>query len=125
MRISDWSSDVCSSDLVACDAPWRFAGNEGRAFILADIILDAAAAMRLVRLYPVDLFLGDAVRVVAEAPRIRQGEHLAAKLDDLFRRAGRDIARAGDHRGLAAGSEERRVGEECVSRCISRCGGNH
>src|SRR3546814_9515641 len=57
--------------------------------------------MRLVRLYPVDLFLGDAVRVVDEAPRIRQGEHLAAKLDDLFRRVGRDIARAGDHRGLA------------------------
>src|SRR3546814_16210974 len=57
--------------------------------------------MRLVRLYPVDLFLGDAVRVVDEAPRIRQGEHLAAKLDDLFRRVGRDIARAGDYRGLA------------------------
>src|SRR3546814_6001885 len=29
MRISDWSSDVCSSDLIAKDPPWRAAMGRG------------------------------------------------------------------------------------------------
>src|SRR3546814_11528109 len=94
MRISDWSSDVCSSDL--------------------DLV-----------------------------PRGRMAEHRQAEgrlgdedvaRDDFERRAGRvgaALVVAGDddpfatifHRDLRAaedGSEERRVGKECVSTCRSR-----
>src|SRR3546814_10649706 len=30
MRISDWSSDVCSSDLVATEQGWRTGSNQGQ-----------------------------------------------------------------------------------------------
>src|SRR3546814_17662170 len=36
MRISDWSSDVCSSDLII--ARWRAASGQGRASALADLL---------------------------------------------------------------------------------------
>src|SRR3546814_19591213 len=97
MRISDWSSDVCSSDL------------------------DAAAAFAR----------------IAEAQAI-----FASRGDDsgtnkaelrLWREAGVDAAAAGGwYLELGSGmgatlnrSEERRVGNECVSTCRSRRSPTH
>src|SRR3546814_3322409 len=76
MRISDWSSDVCSSDLLINDVRQVVAG-------------------------------------AAQAVRIALG---ADRQDDRF--GGDGVALRGlDAKG---GSEERRVGKECVSTCRSR-----
>src|SRR3546814_10038368 len=91
MRISDWSSDVCSSDLVLAAKPFathRPPGNEL------------------------------AVELVVEA-----GEREPRRLDMANRC--RDIAVERIHRALAARSEERRVGKECVRSCRSRWSPDH
>src|SRR3546814_7285041 len=95
MRISDWSSDVCASDLVFSDGGDAHTGadavgspgpGEGqRADGADDLVADALAALG---------------RAIAEQHR----EFVAA-----------------DARGhIVARSEERRVGKECVSTCRSR-----
>src|SRR3546814_4592857 len=83
MRISDWSSDVCSSDLAKAD--W-WARKVAR--MPADGIVIAKEAFRLV-----------------EQTQAYQGEETASYLFHAF----------GTNR-----SEERRVGEECVSTCRAR-----
>src|SRR3546814_7971857 len=69
--------------------------------LFRSIFLDPAAAVRLVRLHPIDLVLRDAVGIVNEAARIGQRQHLAARLDDLFGGMRRAIDRARDDRRLA------------------------
>src|SRR3546814_11104451 len=110
MRISDWSSDVCSSDLVPlhhpADGPPPPLGEDLRrdfpGLTLGWHYLDTAAT--------------------AQKPQ--------AVIDAMVNAMGRDYATV--HRGVyarsadmtlayeAARSEERRVGKECVSKCRSR-----
>src|SRR3546814_13777324 len=92
MRISDWSSDVCSSDL----AEQR--GDDIARGIIAPIagILDE----------PVD-----------PERRARGGAGQGFALDDLGLPRAKGEAVAQPHLGR---SEERRVGKECVSTCRSR-----
>src|SRR3546814_14504623 len=94
MRISDWSSDVCSSDLtvlqIAFDVDLAIVGSEARVVGVAGIgigihLEDQALAQFLV---------GKA----AVKPAHEQGGRIAG----------------------APRSEERRVGKECVSTCRSR-----
>src|SRR3546814_16618439 len=97
MRISDWSSDVCSSDLRRCA---RADGGAGRE--------DAGVSALAVRLDWSDL--DDAQRAAALARPTRTvsrelREGVAAILDQV-RARGR--------------SEGRRVGKVCVSTCRSR-----
>src|SRR3546814_14142237 len=96
MRISDWSSDVCSSDLLVAGKGKGPVGN-GEQAILRGVIL------REIRLQPLDEIFHLAV-ADREEQRIAVGE---IAIDD----AG-CIARMR--------SEERRVGKECVSTCRSR-----
>src|SRR3546814_18909173 len=93
MRISDWSSDVCSSDL---GERWLiiFLVDEGKHRF---DITGAQPGRRTWRR-----------RRVAEAWRIADAGHVA---DD------RQIT---DPRHRGRRSEERRVGKECVSTCRSR-----
>src|SRR3546814_6222953 len=96
MRISDWSSDVCSSDLAHA----------------RDVIFFGLAPHRLgLRLDP-----GDAIEA-----RDRAVEHAKRALD-LDREV--DVARRVDDVDPVivpeTRSEERRVGKECVSTCRSR-----
>src|SRR3546814_14839243 len=116
MRISDWSSDVCSSDL-----PWR-GGNRGdqqpgRA---------GAGSGRLARplFHRTDLSGADAPgdRSGASFP-VHPQYRLLARLRSqatLRRRADtRTADGAFDPAALrTSSSEERRVGKECVSQCI-------
>src|SRR3546814_11269551 len=92
MRISDWSSDVCSSDLIKVHAV--DAGNHG----------GRQEHYGGNRKYFDDLVLLD----VDEAERCIHQEV------DLLEQEG-GVAHEGIHR-----SEERRVGKECVSTCRSR-----
>src|SRR3546814_8991129 len=82
MRISDWSSDVCSSDLLALEEL------EGEAEVADSRTADRAPAERV-----------SPVRA----------------LPDHLPRAERRIEPEAGSR-----SEERRVGQECVSTCRSR-----
>src|SRR3546814_12413627 len=93
MRISDWSSDVCSSDLLE-EVTERVLAEIRRSFDLlgAPIYLTASIG-------------------VAQAPDC--GTERAA----LLRKADAALYRAKLEGGR---SEERRVGKECVSTCRSR-----
>src|SRR3546814_3621079 len=92
MRISDWSSDVCSSDLE------RHRNTDGRD-------LENAEA-RLAR---------DARHVVDEQVGRRPDQGAAAGEDgDVGQRDQETLGRKSQR------SEERRVGKECVSKCRSR-----
>src|SRR3546814_14623515 len=92
MRISDWSSDVCSSDLVVAHQEQMIRGHLDRAVIVGDIA------------WPhVDRVEGRAA-----------GQRLAHD-GELEHRAAVRVA------GDETRSEERRVGKACVSTCRSRC----
>src|SRR3546814_19067773 len=100
MRISDWSSDVCSSDLVVealgAHRLGQFVVQLGR-HRLADLLHRALEDRRL-------------ARQLLVAVAFREGDVHRAGLahggtDELLLEAGR--------------SEERRGGEECVSTCRS------
>src|SRR3546814_15436527 len=94
MRISDWSSDVCSSDLK-----------------VADQISDSI----------VDLFLSKdpEARVACETLTTTQLVVLAGEIrcKGVFEN---DAWAPGALEEIEARSAERRVGKECVSRCSSR-----
>src|SRR3546814_20608039 len=90
MRISDWSLDVCSSDLGLRDPE---VGQLHLARVRQQDVRRRDVAMDQLERIAVE---------VALAMRVRErGEHLARDVD-----SGR--------------SEERRVGKECVSTCRSR-----
>src|SRR3546814_11489554 len=96
MRISDWSSDVCSSDLQlsACERSGRFAEL-------------SEAAHPIAQARPVDAEVLDHVhhhvyaRSVVRQRQIKPGEFQMPSAEEVR-------------------SEERRVGKECVSMCRSR-----
>src|SRR3546814_21112486 len=95
MRISDWSSDVCSSDLLRIGAieparPRRGGGDDG-----VHQQADPAAGRRL------DALAGERdAAEPAEAARLTAAAPSSTETSDR--------------------SEERRVGKECVSTCRSR-----
>src|SRR3546814_11384380 len=109
MRISDWSSDVCSSDLVearhqpqidgrkrdACPGRGGNPGEEPRRFV------------RLVVHVEICVEAGESERA---AHRMGQREYPSQPFKMLERPEIDDDRR----------SEERRVGKECVSTCRSR-----
>src|SRR3546814_2090246 len=88
MRISDWSSDVCSSDHSA-----------GQAQSLADLP-GAPVVVRHLDMRHVEMSEG----IVDRIGERRHAAHVGT---------------------LAHRSEERRVGQECVSTCRSRWSPNH
>src|SRR3546814_14725370 len=100
MRISDWSSDVCSSDLAAHEA-FEEAGVTG---------------------IPCPTALGE----YRYAKRRRDGttQNMNVALFPLLFREQADEWPEQDEREPCR-SEERRVGKECVSTCRSRCSPYH
>src|SRR3546814_12431984 len=101
MRISDWSSDVCSSDLfLAIEFPAIPRGN-------------AALLERAVRFYRYVAFAEDDI-----------GFAVALAIGFYF--GNRVGGRGGIRRRIRPWrSEERRVGKECVSTCRSRWSPSH
>src|SRR3546814_10203177 len=101
MRISDWSSDVCSSDLaqvgaevIGIGAAGQHAAGQQRAVIVA-----VAVGCHGIEL--------DQLGADIAAPALAMHDGMA------------QLAETGDE-DLARRSEERRVGKECVSTCRSR-----
>src|SRR3546814_13403196 len=97
MRISDWSSDVCSSDLIRG--------------VVTVFSVDKFPRM-------VDYVVPSGVRI-GDADRVRLGAHLASGTTVMHE--GFVNFNAGTlGNSMVERSEERRVGKECVSTCRSR-----
>src|SRR3546814_14547334 len=97
MRISDWSSDVCSSDLTG---KTLFASTIARALDVPFVVVDATS--------------------LTEAGYV--GEDVESIITKLLQAADGNVEKA--QKGIIyvdeIRSEERRVGTECVSTCRSR-----
>src|SRR3546814_14823069 len=124
MRISDWSSDVCSSDLHADIDQLLSEGARSGQILLEDINADLMAQSQggnfrhrwdglSVRLAD-DLRQGKAVPRKRIAPGSRRTSWIRRQLIRLRRKMSRQ-----SHAPFLR-SEERRVGKECVSTCRSR-----
>src|SRR3546814_16827000 len=99
MRISDWSSDVCSSDL------------HGHVLPAPDLVeLEVAALEAAVLL---EVHRGAGAVVVDRPSRLQRRDALGAGGDAVSR----SVA---DPPDMLLRSEERRVGKECVSPCRAR-----
>src|SRR3546814_14611573 len=107
MRISDWSSDVCSSDLLCQERAER----EG--WMIADSYADAAISGSSMILRP-------AVQKLLADAQAGKFDIVVAEALDRVSRDQVDVATFYKHR-----SEERRVGKECVSTCRSRWSPEH
>src|SRR3546814_18469378 len=108
MRISDWSSDVCSSDLL--HRYYRQLARYACAFaLLADVSM-ALLGGSLKRRERLSARLGD----------ILSQMYLASAVLKRFEDDGRQAADAPLAHWSLPRSEERRVGKECVSTCRSR-----
>src|SRR3546814_15218040 len=105
MRISDWSSDVCSSDLLYA----LVAGPSCRKGLGRPL-----TRTRRTHAAHLDLRRPALARSGGVWPLLRGGLRLACR-----RPARRDVP---PHR---ASSDERRVGKECVSTCRSRWSPSH
>src|SRR3546814_12567738 len=102
MRISDWSSDVCSSDLAA----WLQADARNGALTMAAFGLGTLPMM-----LPLT-WSGARMRLWLQHGRWRITAALLILLAGLLTMAAPWL--------MHVRSEERRVGEECVSTCRSR-----
>src|SRR3546814_10210806 len=110
MRISDWSSDVCSSDLEGSANDHTILGlDQGVVVAVPGPGLGELGVQLIeqVRNAPVDVF-ATIVRMHPTDAKGEAGEHLFEYRQEI--RLGDALAR----------SEERRVGKECVSTCRSR-----
>src|SRR3546814_14856627 len=121
MRISDWSSDVCSSDLFVVEPMAK------QPVAAAPDILDAVIVARqplVVAAAPP--FGGDAPGPFVAAHRMKRpapAEALRRAVGDLgdhLARPRRIEVPEGTRRRLAGRSEERQVGQECVSTGCTR-----
>src|SRR3546814_5335562 len=94
MRISDWSSDVCSSDL--------------------DTVLGPSLGFEFLRHSGIEYDQSRTVRQSSRRIRLGRNQFLRVLLGQQFdARRNHDAVRV-------LRSEERRVGKECVSTCRSR-----
>src|SRR3546814_17736439 len=103
MRISDWSSDVCSSDLLT-DGAYHDVDSSALAFEICarGAMREAAAKSGIKLLEPI-------MKVEVVTPE----EYLGDVIGDMN-------SRRGQIQGTDSRSEERRVGKECVSTGRSR-----
>src|SRR3546814_18994911 len=114
MRISDWSSDVCSSDLTV------FAGLPDDARLLCVGAGTGAEIAHLAQRFPGWRFLAldpapgmlDACRARVERDGFADRCEFPAGLVDT-------LSDAASFDGATCRSEVRRVGNECVSPCMS------
>src|SRR3546814_18101375 len=109
MRISDWSSDVCSSDLLKSTSGLLVRADGRRLDVLHVMRGSPAAATG---------WQGGEAICSIDGKAIPQDYRRSAIASWSVGRPGRTVA-------LGLRSEERRVGKECVSPCRSRGSPDH
>src|SRR3546814_13249474 len=105
MRISDWSSDVCSSDL----SP--------------DIILSATTCSDFIKHKQIGIdkrMMHITLLALAAVPRLSDCAQIARYRRVSNAHAALRCSSSRSAREMRLRSEERRVGKECVSTCRSR-----
>src|SRR3546814_5640894 len=95
MRISDWSSDVCSADLIA-----RQQDDIARQQRRADRRADPLGSIKIIGMPELH-------------GRVEKDSRRSAEIGEI-------LGSRGDAETRRGRSEERRVGKECVSTCRSR-----
>src|SRR3546814_14288685 len=108
MRISDWSSDVCSSDLNSQEVAAQ------RSLILNGIMLAAAVGFTIIGFVIVQWRVSGPIQRMTGAMKRLADRDLEVIIPYVDRGA-----------ELGERSEERRVGKECVSKCRSRWSPDH
>src|SRR3546814_21030161 len=128
MRISDWSSDVCSSDLLTAPTTWR---KEKRFNPYLGMVVDVTSDISLFASYT-DVFKPLSTRDKDNRlldPTVGSNYEAGIKAEFFDKRfyvslAGfhmkQDNIAVLDHSVPPNRSEKRRVGKECVGRCIYR-----
>src|SRR3546814_19315465 len=123
MRISDWSSDVCSSDLLSINEIYRwirsdfYIRDENRPFdyiYSTDIVFDGQPnTQRHTNMIA-------AFDPTSEIPLLNWSAHfkIVAQANTILSRV--ESASMTDEQKALFRSEERRVGKECVSTCRFR-----
>src|SRR3546814_13071004 len=112
MRISDWSSDVCSSDLAAARKPERAAVERDEIFVHHVIVQreEGLAVIDLGGSRGIEIGVGSELAAdEADHPVGKRTERRCRIVEALLKGVGVDR------------SDERRVGKESVSTCRSRC----
>src|SRR3546814_14264449 len=112
MRISDWSSDVCSSDLPAQRFPDRPSHRDGGRH---DTLFASQTFQRIRQQARLRLFGGGHGQRFPVLVQYRPAAKSGADFGIVLKRRGHGSVR----------SEERRVGKECVSTCRSRWSPTH
>src|SRR3546814_14561278 len=114
MRISDWSSDVCSSDLPEHVDPETIdSAREPEAQHIVHCLLNGRIAPVKIR-----LLLQEGVVIILFGSLVPFPGRAAEIADPV-------IGRSAAGSRIAPRSEERRVGKECVSTCRSRWSPDH
>src|SRR3546814_11459202 len=111
MRISDWSSDVCSSDLSGCKVL------SSRVGLTPDLLPDACLfddALDAARRIAADAAEGCLAKSSAAATRAAAERHTPASVRKQLLKAYAELPAVPERRRLR--SAERRVGKECVSK---------
>src|SRR3546814_12635796 len=140
MRISDWSSDVCSSDLTVLPAPTTSpttttsttttteappppedpGGNEELPAEPVPVVPETVPP----RPAEPGVYAADAAQVIRRQLRVAEAE--AVELTTAYQSSKeRVVALESELDLLEVRSEERRVGKECVSPCRSRWSPDH
>src|SRR3546814_12376456 len=124
MRISDWSSDVCSSDLVFrttdADLIWKV-NLDGTRNLIAAMKAHAPDA-RLIMASTSHVYDADSPRPGAEEDRCSPTlDYPASKLAAETELRDSGLNWSIPRFGFVYRSEDSRVGKECVSPCRPRC----
>src|SRR3546814_15889048 len=109
MRISDWSSDVCSSDL------WMSLSSP----IWANMGTERGLPISCFNVYVPDHIEGITHKLGEVIMQTKIGGGTSGYFGHL-RERGSAVTDNGKSSGAVSRSEERRVGKECVSTCRSR-----
>src|SRR3546814_17024130 len=107
MRISDWSSDVCSSDL----HPFNVLNPRGLVGKILNIVKVKSDALGIAERADAP---NDDVRLIIRSGIKSDVCHLASQIFEIFNASFTYFL------SLDRRSDERRVGKECVSTCKSR-----
>src|SRR3546814_16622150 len=118
MRISDWSSDVCSSDLQHDNLIGSFEGREWHFNAGLDWNIGSRQELRVkLQTLAIDARARQAWRVDASGNAVASDEAIE---DFSVRNLGFQIRYPHELAPLSYRSDERSVGKECVRTCRSR-----